>query len=687
MAYTNYTQRFVQATPEILIEYDYSNLISPDTMSVSFTRIVNSLASGQVQLLNPDSAVDTTGNVQERSALQISAGKFADLDKDDIPTYLAYQENLGNITTSTVTGSNVPYDRVRIHLLSGYNFEDKDGVIIQIRATERSGKELVYASLAFLKDSDFFEFNAKPIWLGDRFYDRYFDVKIPSTKLINDTFYSLEGNVLQSSSFVALITSNGLGFLRAQPLHISVTEIKSTDLLKVAGARYNIYNIGTTKTVALNQADEFSLFSAVVQPASNGKDYFEYFGSWNGGFIEDFILNANSLPGNNYIVLHEIRLYEQIGSLYTQTDLQQSIQEEDFDKPKRFRPTLLNADTAVSFTLEYTCRLYNKADASQIIRTASYTSLSPKDWGEELPQLKLLNAPEPYKIYNKVVDGPTIVNEAFVQSSAEVVPFTTKYVPSFFDRFTVNLTQDTIMLDKDGQLVAEKTTDTKPVFGQGDCNIVINPFDNFLRFTILKVSGNDIPIPLDLGSSATYYLVFINDSEKKMRFPAFTDSVLGDPTKGDVLFKIPEADAEKVLTFTTKEFYIVSRFSDGTETMLYQGKFNTPENIQEVKSLTENVKVSQSAKIEQSIREIVVKQEELQAQADVIKVSAPIQSENITPGSVIVEIPGLSNDSVSKKKISIISSIKPKSEQKKTTATKATEQKLKKQAEQKKANS
>jgi hypothetical protein len=638
---------------------------------------------GIVQLMNVDAAIDDTGNVRERDAVQTSSGKYTDTDKDQIPDWLTYDASLGNITTSTINGSNTPYDTLRFHIVSGYNFEEMDGVIAQVNATERSGKVMQLANIVFLKDADFFVFNARPIWLGDRLYDRYFECRVPSIKLINDIYYSLEGNPSQVNTFVAKITSNGKGFLRAAPLNISIINIVDTKENIVGGARYKTYSIGPSKTVALNQSDEFALLSAVIQPSPAG-DYFEYFASWAGGFIEDFLLNANSLPGNNYIVLHEIRVFEQQGSSFKQTDVLQMIQEEAFDQPKKFRPILENADRDVSFTLEYTTRLYNKADSSQIVRTANYTSYAPKEWGRYIQKLKLLNEPEPFIIYNKVIEGAKFTGDAFLQTTTGVQPFNTKYVPSFFDRFSVNIHHDTVILDKDGKLVVDKTSTTTLVYGQGDCNIIVNPFDNFFKFTILKTNGTETPTPLDLGSTATYYMVFLNNSAKKLRFVATVDPTLADPTKGDVLFKIPEADAENIMSFTTKEFFIVSKFADGSETQIYQGVFNKPQDIQTVKTTNENIKTSQNTQIETKIQEITTKQEAIIQQTNEIKNSSA-NAQNIHIKGQI-EIPGLSNAVPTDVKNSIVANIVPVSVLKKNTATKATDAKLKAQADEKKAS-
>lgn len=673
-----YVSKFVQLTDYILLEYRYTDLANPEKFNYNFTRVVNG-HTAEIQLLNDDSADQVTNNVREHSVTKIAAGKYADLDKDQVPDWLTYDTQIAKTVVSAI---NCPYDTVVFHLLAGYNFEDLDGTILEVKATERSGKKMTLAALAFLKTSDYFEYNAKPIFLGDRLYDRFFTVKVPSIKLNNDIYYSLEGNPTQPLTFVAKVTSNNLGFLRANPIEISATEIKSTTVQTVGSATYNIYNIGATKKVPINQADEFANLSAVIQPSNDG-DYFEFFASWDGGFIEDFILNANGLPGNNWIVIHELRVIEQVGSAFNQTGLFQIIQDTNYDQPNLFRPVILNAAHAISFSIEYLMRLYNKADSSQIIRTSSYTDYNPKMWGKQIQKIKLLNEPEPHRIYNKVVSGPVMQQNAFLNTAHEVVPFTTKTVPAFFDRTTITVAQDSVYLDTNGHLKSEKTSSTETIYGQGDANIIITPFDNFYKFTIMRTDAkhSSIPTPIDLGTNAHYYLVFINDNGKKVKFTNEKDVLIGNPHRGDLVFKVPGPEAENILKFSNKEFWIISRFDDGSETSIYQGMFNKPSDRQKVKDAEDKIKTPQHIKIQESIKAIENKANIVLQSATGVKnglatsvvgaaneltpvttsgIKIPYNIKPETQNELLVQVPGL-GQSIATTTSSIVASIKPAS--------------------------
>lgn len=593
------TSRWVQLTPYCLIEYIYADSINPENYSFDFLRIQNN-SQGYIHIMNVDGADSVTRNVQERSAVQTGQGRYVDTDKDQIPTYLDYIAT--EKPKTQITAANCPYDEIRFNFQAGYNFEDLDGVMMQITADERAvsdidgqPQKLVLANLVFLKTADYFEFNPKPVLLGDKVYDKFVRVRIPSIKLNNDIYYSLEGNPTQAQSFVAKITSNGMGFLRANPLKISMIEIASTEVLEVGSADYNQYNIGTTKTVSINQADEFALLGATVQP-SQGGDYFEYFATWAGGFIEDYIGLTSGLPGYDYIVIHELRVLEQVGSLFTETAFFQSIQEENFDTPQLFRPIIHNAGTAVSFTIEYVMRLYNKADSQQLIRTASVTNFNPKQWGKNIAKIQLLNEPEPMRVYNKIVAGPSLPETTFLNNDLPVqigakgggasggTTVVKVSVPAFFNSTLITVQSDTMNLNAQGQLELQASSNTQPVYGQGDATIVLSPFDNYFKFTILKSesSSGNVPSPLDLGQNAEYFIVFMTNEGTKKRYPFIPDAKIGDPQQGDLVFKIPGSDAVNILEYTNRQFWIVSRFADtGNETGIYYGEFVTVDEMEE----------------------------------------------------------------------------------------------------------
>lgn len=573
-----FTSRFVQLTNYCLMEYRYSSPVAPNLLSDQGI-VINNTVTNQNQFLNVDAAIDDTGNVQEYSALQSATGTFTYLDKDQVPRYLTYASaspplGLGTITVTSLpfaTTDGIAYDEVWFHLVSGYDFADSDGVIFQIQAMERNGRMCVLACLSFDKASQNFAYNADNILLGGKLYDRRVQVAIPSIGVAMQQFAALNGDPLQSETLAAMLSSDGQGFLIAQPLQVSATLIQSTSALLVGGAEYTQYRAGVTAMVPVNQFDSFELLGATIQ-ASTAGDYYEYFATWDGAFIGDWIISANSLPGNQYVILHELQVIEQVGSNFINTYNLQSVQDSNFNQPNLFRPVVVNGATAIAFTIEYTMRLYNQANASQIIRIGTLTDYDPKAWGPDLSRLAIANEPQTYHIYNKVVAGPTIEQAAFINTVGTVQPFTTMYVPSFFQFNNISVSADTIYLDSNGNLTSDTAPAVTTVFGQHQCTIQLSPFDNYFKFTVLQTQ-NGSPVPLNLGTSASYYLTFIDNSGNKSRYQSISDPVYGNQTVGNLLFMIQSTAATSILNNNAQEFWITSIYPSGAETVLYQGLF------------------------------------------------------------------------------------------------------------------
>lgn len=221
-----YTSRFIQLTDYVLLEYRYTSMLDPDSRDDIFVKIVN-VPFQENQIINVDTSVETTGNVREYSCMQTAPGVYTYLDKDQVPDYLDYS-GTPTTTLSSLTCTNIPYDELRFHLVSGYDFGDQDGIMFKVAAMERSTRETVFCNIAFSKTSDNFEYSTEDVYLNGRLYNRYVRVRIPSVKQIQDTFNSLQGHPSQALCLAAQITSDGKGFMPGQPIRITATEIRSS---------------------------------------------------------------------------------------------------------------------------------------------------------------------------------------------------------------------------------------------------------------------------------------------------------------------------------------------------------------------------------------------------------------------------------------------------------------------------
>ena len=251
----------------------------------------------------------------------------------------------------------------------------------------------------------------------------------------------------------------------------------------------------------------------------------------------------------------------------------QVLQDKDFNSPYVYRPVVLNPK-ATSFSISYTLRLVNKNTNVSILRTATVTSTEVDKYGPGLKKITLLHQPYPQKVYNKVVEP--VVSKAYTLNVNPIERVITKYVPAFFERESVNISEENLTIDTLGGITQSPTSDATVAFGQGNARIVVNPYDNYYKFRIFTKNDGKENTILDLGGNTEFYLVFEGGSDKTVKVASMTDSTFQNPTKGELVFRVVEGDSKKILAFTGRDFHIVSKTNNGIETSIYHGYWILP---------------------------------------------------------------------------------------------------------------
>ena len=575
MAYTS-TQRFVKITDYLLLEYNYTTAPTPEIYyvntgvpAIGFEKIVNGYFNNTVQILNDPDAESTTNNVRDLSVVQIDKNRFVTLDKDYLVPYLDTDPKLTSVSNLPVvfpSNIGVYYDSVKFHIISGYNFDNLDGVILQAKYQERTGKKATVMQILLQKsDVTLPVLNPNPIYLGGALYDRYVEVKIPAYANMVYEFDVLNGNTTQPSTLAAKISSDGKGFLRDAPVEFTVFEVTQT-VLKNGYQNY----IGQTRSqLSIFPKDNFSSLAGVIQE-NQFYNYLEFYPTWDGNFLEDFLTSEGKV-GNTYYVVNDIEVKEQVGLSYITTYNFTSIQTEDFNSPAIFRPVLVNP-LSTSFVVNYTMRLVNKGNQNQIIRRATFSSFDVSKYGKENNVINLTTGAYAQKVYNKIIQAPNLISGVGV--APNVTPLEKK-IPVFYKDNNISVTQETIIIDKDGNVISETSTpDVTRLYGQGKAKILIDPFDNFYKFTVYNLKDGTTPELIDLGNSLTYYIVFLDKSGQSVRAENIKNKTsISNPSQGQVSFKVVASNSKKILGFVSKQFYIVSKTPDGIETKLYSGSW------------------------------------------------------------------------------------------------------------------
>jgi hypothetical protein len=578
MSSFTYTSKFLSLAPYLLMEYRYGTEPNPEyhptnfgTSTVGFERIVNGYFNDAVQITNRTLDQATTGNVRDKSSVQISQNTFVRLDIDRLQQYLDYDNKLtdtGNLPVTFETNLNVYYDTIRYHFLSGFDFGQADGAILQVQFPERSGKQSTVSQITYEKgDLDITKMNPTPIYFNGGIYDNYIEIKIPSYSVITYEYETQAALSSADQTVASKISSDGKGFIKNKPFTVSLFEIQTTQTL--SGFYY--YNTQINTTATITPFDEYGDLAANILENTTF-DYFEYFPSWKGNFIEDFVYLEESL-GNKYYIIHDIEVAEQVGLRSITTQRIQVLQDKDFNAPYIFRPVILNP-RATSFTISYSMRLVNKFNNISILRVATLTSTEVDKYGPGLKRINLLHQPYPQKVYNKVVEP--IVSKAYTLNVNPIERVITKYVPAFFERDSVNITEENLTIDSLGNLKQDTTKDATIAFGQGKGKIVINPYDNYYKFRIFTKNDGKENTVLDLGNNTEFYLNFEGGLNKTVKVTSLQGSTFQNPSKGELVFKLVEADSKKIMGFTDRDFHIVSKTANGIETSIYHGYWILP---------------------------------------------------------------------------------------------------------------
>jgi hypothetical protein len=226
--------------------------------------------------------------------------------------------------------------------------------------------------------------------------------------------------------------------------------------------------------------------------------------------------------------------------------------------------------TIVGLIISYNSKYFNKRDSSQVLRRATLTSFNSNRYGRNLQRLNLSTIPAAQKVYNKIVDGPKISSTySFSQNNPTSQ---TVGVPIFYDYRQVSVTKDDLTVQSNGTLtLSSSISESSVALGQGRCQVIVTPFDNYYRFRVFNTSQGKESIPLDLGGTSDYYLVFIGDRDQSVRVTNVKGISLNNPSKGELVFRTVEQESRKILGFSNREFHIVSRSVTGTETSIYVG--------------------------------------------------------------------------------------------------------------------
>ena len=564
------SSRYLKISSSVLMEYIYTDPSSPEiitTTAAPWYKMVDG-HDGKEYYFNNDNSKLVTGNVRDRALALIDTtlNKFAYLNIDEIRAY----NDVDPLLTSTpdlpigfTASDGIQYDTVRLHLVQGFNFEENEGFLFETELNRPDGKISKISSLVYLKADNYETLNPNPFLFNGKSYAAYVEIKIPSLRfLINEYNTEYANNLTPDSDILSFKMSGGVGFRTLDPINFRFGFIDRTE-------RFNgndFFYITSQNEFALPKEDQYSLLSGVIKPAPDA-DYIEIYGQYDGDIYEDFIQGLNN-DGGDYIAYHQIVVSEQVGSVWIETQTLEFQQTSNFDEPLKFRPIIQN-NSAVAYRIAYTLRLLNRIDNQTIIKNSSYTSTDTAKYSRKLSKINLGTNPTVNKIYNKVYDN--VVN--FSKRGSNEIPkpdFYKNYITSFMNIANLVLNSETVNFDNNG-MIQSASQGTQVAYGQGMAELIIAPFDTWLKIVISE-KVNETLVGKDLSGVGELCLNFKNsDSFVICIIEETTNQV--NKAQGESLFKITTTRSEEIVSLSDKTFYITSKNEDGVETLIYTGSF------------------------------------------------------------------------------------------------------------------
>jgi len=501
---------------------------------------------GQVERYQAVSA-DTAGS---KYALLDSTNNYIDNNVDwtgDDSTTID-QADAVDIPSNTIT-----YDTVRLHLKSGYSFAARgyQGFLFQVAAPRVSGVRSYFTSIVYLNSSSFEIQNPKPFIIGETLYSKFIEVKIPSLVDMDPDF---------ANWFF------GTGADAVDPTANYEITYKLIDSFETSTG-FDYINTGEEVTLTLSREDEYANITAVLQPASDG-DYFEMYGAINGSIVEfdNYINGRIQTQGDDITVFHDISVYEQIASFFDKTYEMSIVQAENFDQPIPFRPVIQNSSNAVAYNIDYTLRIYNEKNNSQIVKRASFTSYEIGKYGKSLRKVNLPSSNRLFKIYNTL---PNVLESREISSNLNALPQTqVRFVPTFIERMNI-VTGSTNVTIVDNEVIDSSEI---TYFADGQSNLMLSPYDNFIKFKIAKKDGDSlIAISLE-GADKVILDISGATIENQMNY----DDV--DLSQGEVMFKVTQDQATTAKSLqnasTAPVTYTISIMNGSTKTLVHHGTYS-----------------------------------------------------------------------------------------------------------------
>lgn len=537
------TSQLKKVHRDILLEYTWDdNNVITENFSV-----LNDLRTSQYSYIGGN--LTSNGISNQLFPLDIVQNKWTNINL----------QNYNFLQLSSYPGGPLKHDSITLHFPNNWNFSEYSGVMLKVYTFDFTNTKLINLSNFYFNRFDTSQEDllgdiTPPFLYENRLWNKRIYLDIPSLNAVS----------LQRSSGITIpgsvndLISNGVGLSITSPIFIDFHFI------------VNINTIGSTTqfilnnpfTVQFEQSPQLQELQVYIEESNDG-DYFQISPIYNNSF-DDFLdwIESSKRLGFKYFIEILITTFEENvkGKTY------RFLIEDDFSEKVEFRPIIKSSSTSAIIDIEM--RLIDKVTNSVLTRKSIY-GLKP----DQTSKYSL----NPKRIMVKDVEKPKIYVKKKIEL-AQIDAVTRREVQK------VNIRIDVPTLYDMNKIHAFSSSDVNPKSDNtldnfhplGIMKIVINPFDNIIKFTLALKDVDKLEY-IDLTDSQEIKLNF-KSSMMNLEFGLYEGS---DLKNGTIIFKVNGAkygDIKKMWQLNENLFYITTN-NNNVRTVLYSGMFTIGEDI------------------------------------------------------------------------------------------------------------
>lgn len=540
------------------------------TTNGSFTYEYPNLIGGKITVQNSANSLFATADEETGNDIKTGAGqpgryqavlvdaelgsRYALLDSTN--NFIDNYTNWTGSTSSTIDMADVSdiqlntitYDTVRLHLRSGFSFSTRgyDGFLFQIGAARVSGVKNYLTSIAYLNTSSFEIQNPKPFILGETMYSKFIEIKIPALANMDtdfiDWFFGTGNDAVNPNA----------------NYEVEYKLITSID----DSTGFDYINTGEEVKFTVAREDEYQDLAAVIEEATDG-DYFNLYMTKDGSItsFDSYIAGRKQMTSDDITVFYDISVYEQVTSYFDKSFTMSISQVENFDIPTTFRPIIRNASNASAYNIDLVVRIYNETNNTQIVKHASFTSYDVGKFGKKLRTINLPASNQVLKVYNTLPN--VLENKNIIENLSSLPSNQTRFVPSFIERNNI-VTGSTNVTVVNNEIVDNNEI---RFYADGESNLTLSPFDNYIKFKIAKKSGDDL---INVSLETVQHVILNLGSIEIENSLNYTDVELGE---GEIMFRIDES-LMTAISKNTDRVYMLSIHNGTDKTLIHHGTFD-----------------------------------------------------------------------------------------------------------------